>query len=275
VTGHLFTQWDEVEPLIRDCDVMLFLDYDGTLAPIVRHPALAKLSLENKKLLQGLSRTEDLTTAIVSGRSLAQLKRLVGLKRLIYIGNHGLECEGPPLRFVHPEAVTAKSLLKTLTYRFKQAFKSFPRIFVENKGLTMSVHYRELAEVRFEEARAIFLKMASPHLNTSRLVLSEGKKVWELRPPVRWNKGTMILWLLARRKAESSKEVQPIYVGDDQTDEDAFKALKGKGIGIKINESLSEPTEASYFLNNPEEVSIFLKRILTLKNVKKKSYVCP
>jgi trehalose-phosphatase len=152
MTGHLFTKWDEVEPLIRDCDVMLFLDCDGTLAPIVRHPALAKLSLENKKLLQSLSWTEDLTTAIVSGRSLAHLKRLVGLKRLIYIGNHGLECEGPSLRFVHPQAVTAECLLKTLTYRFKQAFKSFPRIFVENKGLTMSVHYRELAEVRFEEA---------------------------------------------------------------------------------------------------------------------------
>jgi trehalose-phosphatase len=85
----------------------------------------------------------------------------------------------------------------------------------------------------------------------------------------------MILWLLARRKAKSSKEVVPIYVGDDQTDEDAFKALKRKGIGIKVEENPSETTEASYFLNNPEEVSLFLKRIMALKNVNKKSYVLP
>lgn len=270
---HFSSDWDAIEPLMRSRDVMLFLDYDGTLTPIVRRPDLAELSLENRKLLQDLMRTEGLALVIVSGRSLSQLKGLVRLKGCICVGNHGLECEGSSLRFVHPEAVETKPLLQTLARQLKWTFKPFRGILVENKGLTVSVHYRELTGERFEEAQAIFLKIISPHLNTSRLVLSKGKKVWELRPPTGWNKGTMILWLLARRKAKSSKEVLPIYVGDDQTDEDAFKALKGKGIGIKVEENPSQTTEASYFLRGPGEVSLFLKRIKAAKRAKEKSHV--
>lgn len=270
---HFLSDWDKIEPLIKNRDVMLFLDYDGTLTPIAQRPDLAELSLENRKLLHDLMRTESLALAIVSGRSLGELKRLVGLRRLTYIGNHGLECECPSLHFVHPEAVEAKPLLQTLTRQLKWVLKPFRGIWVENKGLTVSVHYRELAGERLEEAQAIFLKIISPHLNTSRLVLSKGKKVWEIRPPTGWNKGTMILWLLARRKAKSSKEVLPIYVGDDQTDEDAFRALKGKGVGIKVDEDPPQTTEASYFLRGPEEVSIFLKRIKAVKRVTEKSHV--
>lgn len=269
---HLLAVWQKVEPLMREHSVMLFLDYDGTLTPIVERPALAKLSSEEKELLSDLMALEDVKIAIVSGRSLADLKERVGVKGLLYAGNHGLEFEGPSIRFVHPEALAAKHLMQKAARGLQEAFKEVPGILVEHKVFTISVHYRKLPEEKVPEAKAVFSKILLPYVKSSKVILKEGKKVWEIRPSTRWHKGTLVLWLLARVLARSSKKVLPIYVGDDQTDEDAFKAVRQRGLGVKVIENKDEPTRARYCLDSPKEVFDFLKRLAAVKrDIKEKS----
>lgn len=271
---HLLTSWKEIEPQLRGHTLLLFLDYDGTLTPIVKHPRLARLSSKGKKILRQLVLTRDVKTAIVSGRPLTELKDLIDLPGLIYVGNHGLELEGPKLRFTHPGALQAKPLIKKLRDQLKRSFKSFPGIFVEDKTLTLSIHYRQLSPEKVKPARETLSKVLGPHLLSSALVLTEGKKVWEIRPSVRWNKGTMALWLYGRVLAHSTEKVLPIYVGDDRTDEDAFQALKDQGIGVKVLEAESELGETAYSVRSPEEVFDFLERLIAIKGkeVRSKNY---
>lgn len=265
VSERLLSAWPEIEPRLRKCTVLLFLDYDGTLTPIVDDPLAARLSLKTKKLLRDLSFAEGIKTAIVSGRSLADLKARVGVPGLLYAGNHGLEFEGPSVRFVHPEAASAKNLIRKITIHLKKVFKPFPGILVENKIFTLSVHYRKLAPEKVDPLKALFLKTLGPDFDSSKVVLKEGKKVWEIRPAIRWNKGTLVLWLLARLLARSPGKVLPIYVGDDQTDEDAFRVIQRKGLGVKVMEGKRETTEALYYVRSPKEVFDFLKRLMEVK----------
>jgi len=266
---YLLTAWKKIKPLMEAHVLLLFLDYDGTLTPIVKHPRLARLSPAGRKVLRDLVLTKELKTAIVSGRSLAELKNMIGVKGLIYVGNHGLELEGLGLRFTHPDALRTKKLIRSIRRQLDTAFKSFPKIFVEDKTFTLSVHYREVPLKKVEQARDILLKVLGPYFRSSTVHMSEGKKVWEIRP-LRWNKGAVILWLYRRVLARTAADkVLPIYVGDDQTDEDGFKALKRKGLSIKVMEDPREETQADCFVRSPEEVLKFLKRLCVLKERRK------
>jgi len=263
---HFFDVYDEISPTLKNRYVMLFLDYDGTLTPIVERPELAKLSYAAKKALKELARLKEIKIVLISGRSLSDLKKLVRIPGLIYVGNHGFEFEGPKIRYVHPGALAAKRHLSNLERRFKKAFRDFPGILVENKKLTLSVHYRQVEFEKIGQAKTIFLKLAAPYLQNSELSFTEGKKVWELRPETQWNKGTTVVWLLARVLFQVSGHPLPIYIGDDATDEDAFRTLRHKGIGIKVTEDSGETSQADYYLRSPDEVVQFLKH---LKNLKK------
>jgi len=269
---HLLSVWNELLATIKECPVMLFLDYDGTLTPIVRHPSFAKLSLTGKKLLRSLVRTEGIKTVIVSGRSLADMKDRMDIPGLIYVGNHGLEFEGPQIRYVHPMARASKKLLRQLAKKLAQSLKFFPKVFVENKALTLSVHYRQLSPSKVKKAKKVFLKTLRPYLRYAQIVFTRGKKVWEVRPPTRWNKGRIVLWLLARMVAHTATKFVPIYIGDDRTDEDAFKAIRRRGIGIKVTQKGNEVSHAGYYLRSTGEVFDFLRRLKMLKKREKKSY---
>ncbi|MBI1977926.1 MAG: trehalose-phosphatase [Candidatus Omnitrophica bacterium] len=267
---YLWDAWPAFQLLVSRRDPVVFLDYDGTLTPIVRHPSLAKLSASRRETLRAFAQTKGLRTAIVSGRSLAEVKSLVGVPGVIYAGNHGLEFEGPRTRFVHPKAATIQKQLKGLARKLGQALEPFSGIFVEDKGLTLSVHYRELSETQTKRAKKLFRHVLKPYSGSSQVVVTQGKKVWEVRPSTDWNKGTLILWLLARAIAASSKSKLPIYIGDDRTDEDAFKALKDKGIGIKVTNRPDHSSGAAYFLRSPSEVYLFLKRLRALRTKREK-----
>ena len=264
---HLLSVWHEVEAVFKDRTLILFLDYDGTLTPIVERPSQAKLSLAGKRILRELVRTPGVKTAIVSGRTLADVKKRVGIPGLIYVGNHGLELEGPSISFTHPQAVEAKKLIAMIKARLKSAFRSFKGVLVEDKFFALSVHHRRLAQAQEGAARALFLKILRPYAKTSGILLTEGKKVWEVRPAVRWNKGTTVLWLYGRVLAQSSEEkILPLYVGDDRTDEDAFRALKPVGISVRVTDGETEESDADYFLRSPAEVYGFLRRVQSLKS---------
>lgn len=262
----LWKAWPQLETKIGRHPLLLFLDYDGTLTPIVSHPGKARLSTTRKQILKNLARLPDLQVAIVSGRALAQIKKQVNVPGLLYAGNHGLEFEGPRLRFVHPEALKAKDSLGKLAEILRSALRPFGGILVENKIYTLSIHYRRLKPVRLEAFQKLFSEIFERHAGSARFIVREGKKVLEIRPLVRWNKGTLVLWLLARQRAHTRPAVLPVYLGDDQTDEDAFQVLKRRGLCIKVTDENQERSHAPYSVDSPAEVFRFLKRVRDLKS---------
>jgi len=261
--------WPSWSPLRRRVasatHLSLFLDYDGTLVPLVDHPSRARLSPAMKRLLQRLAGRPGVWVALVSGRSLADVKRMVGLAGLCYVGNHGLELQGPALRYVNPVARATRPLLAHLGGRLTQALASIPGAWVEDKALTLSVHYRRVAAVERLRVRNAFYQVVRPSQEQRRIRVTAGKDVFELRPPVRWTKGTMLSWLLTRQRALAGRaSVLPVCLGDDATDEDAFEALGDRGITVAVGPS-TPLTRARYYVKSPADVQRLLERILAAR----------
>ncbi|HOW60000.1 MAG TPA: trehalose-phosphatase [Candidatus Omnitrophota bacterium] len=254
-----------MEKIASAARLFFFLDYDGTLTPIVARPAMAKLALHHKLILLNLSKQKNTRMAIISGRGLEDIKHRVGIPGIIYAGNHGLEIEGIRMKGVHPSALAFKSIVKKLIHRLEHAYAFFPEVLVEDKTYSVSVHYRQAPEEKIDFLKMILLREVGDFLSNSQLVLAEGKKVWEIRPPTEWHKGRTALWLLGRVVSKAEKNVLPVYIGDDITDEDGFKAIKKNGITIRVTDKTSEPTEAQYGLHSSDEVFVFLKEVMKLR----------
>jgi trehalose 6-phosphate synthase/phosphatase len=226
---------------------VLFFDYDGTLTPIVTRPENAVLSSRAKKLLSRAMRTSNLDIAIVSGRALADVKEMVGIPGLTYVGNHGFEIEGPGIEF-HHEALQ----------RFQKAVEAAARelqkidvdgLWVERKGATVTVHLREVAPDQSVAAQ----RRAAAALRGHKLRVTTGKGIVEGRPPIDWNKGYAVLHVLAvRHGVDWTSRVRALYVGDDVTDEDAFRSLRGMGRSIRVGPATH--TEADFALPDPAAV---------------------
>ena len=245
-------------------ELALFLDYDGTLTSIRSRPEAARLPVNTRHLLEELSRQPGIWVAVVSGRALLDLKRKVGIKGICYVGNHGLELQGPKLRHINPVAQKSQPLLKRIARLLKRALKPIVGAWVEDKGLTLAVHYREVKPQDKLAVRNLFHEVVRPYREQQQVRVTAGKQVFEVRPPVRWTKGTVVQWLLARREAlRSGATILPIYIGDDQTDEDAFEALRGRGICIAVGAS-NPLTRAQYRVSSPDEVVRFLKLLLRI-----------
>ncbi|KUO41121.1 MAG: hypothetical protein AVW05_02945 [Hadesarchaea archaeon DG-33] len=256
---YLFNRWEEVERALAS-GALLLLDYDGTLTPIVERPELAILSPDMKELLKRVS--QHYTLGIISGRSIADVKRLVGLEGIYYAGNHGFKIIGPGVELVKPEAERARPNLVKLCEELRKKLDNIKGAIVEDKGLTASVHYRLVAEEEFEYLKKIFEKVVGPHIDSGVVKITHGKKVFEIRPNVEWDKGKAVRWICG--VVDPKRELKPIYVGDDQTDEDAFSALKEKGVTILVSE---EPIEsnAKYFVKNVDEVKTFFEKLINMR----------
>jgi trehalose 6-phosphate phosphatase len=260
---YLFDVRSEVVHRLRSAGHVLFLtDYDGTLTPIVDEPELANFSQETRKLLRALARNRRYTVGIVSGRALSDLKSRVGLEGIIYAGNHGLEIEGFGSSFLEPIAEEMRPLLNILGQVLSTTVRGIKGAFVENKGLTLSVHYRTVDEIEERKVEDAFSRITDPLRVTGNIKITHGKKVYEIRPPVDWDKGKAIAWLIAKCKETRGKGgALSIYLGDDLTDEDGFKVIeRNNGISIFVGEE-SFQSVARYFLKSPEEVVEFLKML--------------
>ncbi len=260
---YLFNAWDKVRSMIRDADhVLLLFDYDGTLTPIVERPEMADLSEETRKLLRTLAKRPGYTVGIISGRALADLKSKVRLENIVYAGNHGLEVEGFGSNYFDPVAEEIRPFLQLLGNVLSATFRGIRGAFVENKGLTLSVHYRTVDEADEETVADIVRKVTDPLHSTGRIRVTQGKKVYEIRPPVDWDKGKAISWLLGKcRNIKKKGKILPIYLGDDLTDEDGFRAVeKNNGVSILVSDELRQSL-AGYFVKSPEEVVEFLKML--------------
>lgn len=266
---HALTEWSRWQEALREKELFLFLDYDGTLTPIVERPELAKLNPDTRLLLQDLSALKHVNVSIISGRPLSELKRLIGIRRLFYVGNHGFEAEGPKVRRRHFLDSKTQKLLSRIHRQLKNALKPMPDILVENKRFTLSIHYRSVRADQIERAFKILMEVIHPFLASQEIAISEGKKVWEIRPKTDWNKGKAVLWLLERfagRRNHRGQNGLAIYMGDDTTDEDAFRVLEGKGLTVKVTDMPEAKTFAHYYVDSCEEVLTFLTQIKEYKS---------
>jgi trehalose-phosphatase len=232
--------------------IALFLDYDGTLSPIAPTPQSAYFSNETRQVLQKLAALPQFLLTIISGRSLEDIRRIIGIEGIIYVGNHGFEIKGPGIQHECPIADDFKVLIGELKEKIALGLKGFPGAFIEDKGVTISIHYRQVKEEQSLVLEDILYRTTEPYFHNSQIRINLGKKVFEIKPPVEWDKGKAVLWVLAQKKGF------PVYIGDDTTDEDAFFAIRDLGLTIYVGDADKE-SYAQYYLKNTEEVLALLK----------------
>jgi len=245
---------DEVLRRSAGRGLAVFLDYDGTLTPIVERPEAAVLGEDTRTVLRALARRCPL--AVISGRDLADVRSRVGIPELYYAGSHGFDIEGPGLRHEHPLAHAGALKLRDAAQEITRDTLGIDGVQLELKRFAFAVHYRRVREADVAAVRGAVERALA---RRSGLRLSEGKKVLDLQPDIPWDKGRAVLWLLQALRLDR-KEVLPLYIGDDLTDEDAFRALARRGIGIAVQEE-HRRTAARYTLRNPAEVQTFLARL--------------
>ena len=219
---HLLNVWPAVRARLRRAGRILALfDYDGTLTPIAPRPQDAILPDQTRQRLTALANHPRYLTGLVSGRRLTDLESLTaGIPNLIRAGNHGLEIRGPNLNFTHPEALTARDALSRIHSTLTAALAPIPGAIVEEKTLTLTIHYRAVPPPQAPQVDALVTQAAAPHTQSGHLRLTRGKMVIEVRPAIPWHKGKAI------ETIRNSHPDHPflIYFGDDQTDEDGFQA---------------------------------------------------
>ena len=240
----------------RSDQLAVFLDYDGTLTAIVSDPKEALLSDSMRQTLQAL--VTRASVAVLSGRELDDVRNRVAIEAIAYAGSHGFDIAGP--HGLHrQEAIEFLPALDVAEKELREKLAGIADALVERKRFSIATHYRKLNENDFPKLERAVSEVVAQHRELRRM---EGKKVYELLPCTDWDKGKALLWLLENLGLEHGK-VHPIYIGDDRTDEDAFRALGQRGVGILVSEE-PRPTAASYSLKDPAEVERFLCEVALL-----------
>jgi len=240
--------------------LVVYAGFDGTLAPLVDTPEQARLPEDTQAVLEDLSTRDGVLLAVLSGRSMADLRARVGIPSLVYGGDHGLEIEGPSLRFEHPEAGRRRQGLRDLTQRLTALPLLFPGVHVETKNFTTTIHFRHADEDSRDHLKTVVANLIPE--NHPEFVVAEGKQSYEIRPRLEWSKGAAVKWIHERIKAT---DLLPVVIGDDSTDEEAYGALKD-AISIRVGHEHGpdRPTSARYCLDGQSEVCDVLQWLLGL-----------
>lgn len=241
---------------------VLMLDFDGTLSPLAQTPEGAFLPKHTKILLQKISRL--VPTAIVTGRSLMDIKKKVGINNVIYAGNHGAEWDiaGTRGRITIPANVAvAISALRT---RLRRVCRGYSGSLLENKGVGIALHYRRVQGRSVKKLLHEAKRMIAPFQGRRLVTATESKKTLDIRPMVAWHKGYWAKFLCKKL----GKLLFPIYVGDDLTDEDAFRMLRH---GITITVGKKGRSTAQYYCRNIKQVRLFLRWLLSVLGEKGRS----
>ncbi|MBI3314398.1 MAG: trehalose-phosphatase [Candidatus Omnitrophica bacterium] len=253
---------DALKDHVAGREMALFLDYDGTLAPIAQRPEKAVLACAMRSLLQDLAAAPACRVCVVSGRALADIKELIGVGNIGYVGNHGFEMDVPDFVLGNFDLARTGEVLGLLKEEIGKAISFFEGAFVEDKGITLSVHYRLVRPRSEGPIKRLLEDITKPFVARGEVRVSLGKKVFEIKPLIDWDKGRAVVWLLGEHQKACGTVPAVVYIGDDRTDEDAFEALTGRGITIKVGEGA---TAAEYHVKDQNEVIVLLKAILDLR----------
>jgi trehalose 6-phosphate phosphatase len=232
----------------------VFLDYDGTLTPIVAQPEKAVLSDSTRPMVRTLA--THMPVAILSGRDLDDIRRRVGIDEIVYAGSHGFDIAGP--RGLRKEVATEfLPILDAAEKELGEKLTRIPGVLLERKRFSIAAHYRQADQSSVVKVKQAVDEIAARHRELRRIA---GKKVYELRPDIDWHKGRAVIWLL-ETLGLAQPEVLPLYIGDDLTDEGAFRAVRQSGVGIVVREE-PRSTAARYALKNSAEVERFLRELV-------------
>jgi trehalose 6-phosphate phosphatase len=252
-------RFEEIAARVKNKRIAVFLDYDGTLTPIVEDPEKALLSDAMRDALIELA--DHASVAVISGRDRPDVQRLVGIGSIFYAGSHGFDIAGPDGMEINPEK--GEDFLPALDRAEKDVKKRLDAVsgaWVERKKFSIAVHYRKVDKTKVEMVRQAVGEVAGLH---PQLRQSGGKKIFELQPKMDWHKGRALMWLLGKLDLDKP-DVVPLYIGDDVTDEDAFRSLKRRGLGVVVMDT-PRNTEAQYRLNDPDEVERFLQKLISAR----------
>lgn len=249
---NLFSVWDEIAEDLREArSVAVLSDFDGSLVKIQRNPASVRLAKSTREVLAQLAR-HDVLVGIVSGRSLADVRKRVGLSGICYVG-----CQGYSIQDARGHRITLanreeRRLLAHATAQLQTRLAGLEGVRVEVKEATLAVHYREASRAIASRVKFIVSETIAENRG---LRLGGGKKVWEIFPGSGVDKWTAMRFLLSR---EGHMESLLIYAGDDVGDEPVFAHMSG----ISILVGKRRGTAARYSLESPVELRRFLERVL-------------
>ncbi len=249
---------DWLPPMSLSPQILVACDFDGTLSSLTDHPSAAVLHPAATKALQKLAALHPQAhLALISGRSLADLSQRLPLQvpALILSGNHGLEISGTGLDWVHPQAHAARPHLDLLKSYLQGILQSFTGAEIEDKGLSITLHYRRLSA----EQRTHLIAQVGSHPIPPGLQRHEGKQILEFRPHVDWHKGRALHRIMTHLGIPHHATV---YLGDDTTDEDAFRELGSTGITLRVGPA-DRPTLARFRTDDPADAAHFLDAIAT------------
>jgi trehalose 6-phosphate phosphatase len=244
----------------------VLLDVDGTLAPIAPRPDQVKVPHDTCKALERLIEIPDAHVAIVTGRSVQDGRRIVPLEGLGVIGNHGFEVLGESGEVIsEPAALSYLDVVRKAAQRLAPLAQEIQGVVLEDKQWTLSVHYRLAARPAIPRITEEVERVASE----LGLRVTRGKEVLELRPPLDVNKGTAAVMWVKRLGASPSASV--LYIGDDRTDEDAFRELRDafpRAVTIRVGDpDHGETTFAEFRLETPAEVKDFLVAVAEMRKL--------
>jgi trehalose-phosphatase len=252
----------EVIKLLRRRDkIILFLDYDGTLTPIKKKPSLAVISPLTQGLLKQLNKLENVFLFIITGRYYKDINDIIGIKNISIISNHGLQINHNKKQWTHPEVKYFSIIIKKVSSLIDDVLPRFHNTFIEDKNLSFTVHYRDADNKSIPELKKTINEIVK--LFFRKLKILKGKKIIEIRPNILCDKGLAVLKILNDLKIINQQSAC-IYIGDDRTDEDAFKVLNKKEITIHVGSSSN--SKAKYYLRSTKEVYNFLEEIYLMQS---------
>ncbi|KAJ7558193.1 hypothetical protein O6H91_04G027700 [Diphasiastrum complanatum] len=269
--------FDKLMEVAKGKQIVLFLDYDGTLAPIVEDPDEAYMSDAMRAAVKKVATL--IPTAIISGRRSDKVYEFVQLPELFYAGSHGMDIVGPADGFTGLEADGLRSrdekrkeavcyqpaseflpMINEVYKALEEHAKNILGAKVEHNKFCATVHFRRVEEENWQLLAQEVQRVVKRYPN---LCVTQGRKVLEIRPSIQWDKGKAVNYFLQTLDLGNCNNILPVYIGDDRTDEDAFHVVNQKHNGYSILvSSAPKATSATYSLNNPSEVMEFLLRLV-------------
>ena len=249
------------QPVLRAQRIFVLLDFDGTLVDIAPTPTEVRLSPERRGCLAELAQAPDVLVGVVSGRTPEEVERILRLEGIFYVGLHGLITVTPQgERVCHRVGQGFIATLNALRREFGGSFSRVPGVLLEDKGLTIALHFRLAKREAALKAKREFIQIAGRYWDQGApLEILQGKEVLEIKP-VGVHKGEAVAFLLDRY----GQGAFPVYLGDDVTDKAAFESLRRRGLTIVITDA-PRPTAATYYLRDPAEVYGFLQKLVHLR----------